>query len=501
MNATQTNRKWGWSVCIALALAAGEPAAAELPPMVTPSVRQPSRGGFDWQGFVGGLTRGMAERPPMRRPPSETYQPPMVVPDRPMRRPEEPYRPPLVIPGRRPIYRPEYVEPSVATPPTVTPAPNVVRSRVHIPPQESPLAGRISEVSTREAQAYAGELADVISAQLTVALGSIPPDGAHVEAIQKQAATLREMLSAKAPWREIEPVLKELLRGNSTDYPPKVIDAFKRVAQLIVVRDAFLVIAQARPRARAGTLPIAAIPIGVVWILFDPGLAAGTGLLVSDLVVVIGTGGQGELYVGYESVAAALGLPVGHGSPLPNIDEAEAESLKAEIVISHLQDAGANLNYVLNGRFPFVIKPGEKQKLPTDKSWTIEFDRGNNQGIARYGLTSGMYEFRVISERWDLVRPKFDITIDNREGNHDFNYVADNEVVTVKAGETKVHESSEPIIVKFDRGEGAEHAAAKNLNKSGTYKVAVDTQTNYLDLFDVSEETDQASPASERTGG
>jgi hypothetical protein len=37
--------------------------------------------------------------------------------------------------------------------------------------------------------------------------------------------------------------------------------------------------------------------------------------------------------------------------------------------------------------------------------------------------------------------------------------------------------------VKFDPGEGPEAPAQKLLNKSGTYKVAVDTQTNQLDLF------------------
>lgn len=500
-----TYRTFGWSACIALTLAVGQLiSAAEIPPMSTPGVRQPSRGGFDWQGFVGGLTRGMSERP-MRRPPSDADRVPMIIPERPTRRPSaEPYRPPLVIPGRRPTYRPDYGQPSirpVETPPAVTPAPNVVRARVRIPRQESPLVGRISEVSTREAQVYARELADFINTRLTAALGSLPADGAHVEAMQKQGATLREMLSSKSSWREIEPILKELLGGNSAEYPPKVIDAFKQIAQLIAVRDAFLVVAQSRPRARAGTLPIAAIPVGLIWILFDPGLAAGTGLFVSDVVVVIGTGGRGELYVAYESVAGALGIPVGSGSPLPDIDDAEAAALKDAIVIFHRQDADTDLNYVLNGRFAYVIKPGQKQRLQGDKSWSIEFDRGNDQGMARYGLTSGTYEFRIINERWDLVRQKFDVTIDNREGAQDFQYVANDEVITVRAGETKTHESSEPIVVKFDRGEGVDHAAAKNLNKSGTYKVAVDTQTNYLDLFAASDETDQEAPESGRTGG
>jgi hypothetical protein len=59
-----------------------------------------------------------------------------------------------------------------------------------------------------------------------------------------------------------------------------------------------------------------------------------------------------------------------------------------------------------------------------------------------------------------------------------------NEVVTVKAGEQKEIESTDPIVLAFDRGEGAEKPARKNLNKSGTYKIAIDTDTNYLDLFE-----------------
>ena len=47
----------------------------------------------------------------------------------------------------------------------------------------------------------------------------------------------------------------------------------------------------------------------------------------------------------------------------------------------------------------------------------------------------------------------------------------------------RLDESSEPIVVSFDRGEGVGKPARKNLNKSGTYKIAIDTDTNYLDLF------------------
>ncbi len=183
------------------------------------------------------------------------------------------------------------------------------------------------------------------------------------------------------------------------------------------------------------------------------------------------------------SAAEGLGLPVAAGEPEPDITPEEAETLSDHIVIRNRPDAANAVNYVLNRRLTYSIQPGYKQKIPAGQDWTIEFDRGDGTGVARYSLTKGFYEFRVMENRWELVKHDYKVTIDNRDGVQDFSYLMNNEVVTVPAGESKTHESLEPVVVEFDRGEGVENVARKNLNKNGTYKVAVDTETNYLDLF------------------
>jgi hypothetical protein len=365
--------------------------------------------------------------------------------------------------------------------------PNVVKLQVHVPKQSSPLEGRVSDISTREAQVYAQELADMINARLVAVIGALQTGGVDVAVMQRQADTVREMMSSGSRWRDLEQALKALLEGDTSKYPTKIVEELRRIAEFIVVRDAFLVVAVAPPRAHRGPLPVAAIPVGVIWILYDPSLASGTALLVNDMILVVGTGDQGQFTLARDCAAAALGLPVAPGDPVPDIGEAEAAALQDVVVIRHPTEAGSEVHYVLNGRFPFTIRPGLMQKLPANRQWSIEFDRGNSQGSARYVLTRGAYEFRVVNGRWDLIRLRFDVTIDNREGTQDFQYVAGNQVVTVKAGETKTHSSTEPLIVKFDRGEGPDQAATKNLNKSGTYKVAVNTQTNLLDLYAMTE--------------
>jgi hypothetical protein len=51
------------------------------------------------------------------------------------------------------------------------------------------------------------------------------------------------------------------------------------------------------------------------------------------------------------------------------------------------------------------MQPGYEQKLPSSRSWTIEFDRGESFGIARYRLTAGdTYAFAVTDRGWDVFR-------------------------------------------------------------------------------------------------
>jgi hypothetical protein len=67
----------------------------------------------------------------------------------------------------------------------------------------------------------------------------------------------------------------------------------------------------------------------------------------------------------------------------------------------------ATLSYKLNG-FPYRIQPGESQDLREDREWVIEFNRGGNFGLARYGLQPGLHSFSVTEHGWELYRTPFE---------------------------------------------------------------------------------------------
>jgi hypothetical protein len=63
----------------------------------------------------------------------------------------------------------------------------------------------------------------------------------------------------------------------------------------------------------------------------------------------------------------------------------------------------ATLSYAVNG-FPFQIKPGDHQDLPTDRTWVIAFNRGGDFGNAEYTLEPGEYTFGSSDRGWELSR-------------------------------------------------------------------------------------------------
>jgi hypothetical protein len=500
---TPSCRRWSW-LCVVLTvfltwgvsslLAAPQerrrqPTRRRLPPAtIDPAQpenkpnRPPSRdsGRFDWEGMVGGILGGMSGGGvrPDRFPSGPQY----MRPNRPQ------YVPPMRPQYGQPTYPQQVIpQPGVTIPGNVIvqPQPNEVIQR--IPEQSSPLAGRVWDVSVREARCYSKELRGMIQNHLASVIDDVGKGERDMASIRTAIDELQKLLEHDAPWPEIEPVLRSFLEENQASFSDAMMQRMQLVLQLVLIRDGFLMAGHAAPRGRGASMFIPEIPTGVIWIVYDPTLAPGTGLMVGERLMVCG-GGEGELMIVQTSAAEGLGLPVAPGDPLPDITPEEAETLGEFIVIRNRSDAANAVNYVLNRRLTYTAEPGYKQRIPADQDWIIEFDRGDGSAAARYSLSKGFYEFRVMEDRWELVKLDFKITIDNRDGVQDFSYLMNNEVVTVKAGESKMHESSEPVIVEFDRGEGAENAARKNLNKNGTYKVAVDTQTNYLDLF-TSEDT------------
>ena len=59
------------------------------------------------------------------------------------------------------------------------------------------------------------------------------------------------------------------------------------------------------------------------------------------------------------------------------------------------------LNYSIDGQL-YHLEPGQSQDVNAAPDATIEFGRGQDLGVARYGLRSGTFSFKSTSNGWDL---------------------------------------------------------------------------------------------------
>ena len=86
------------------------------------------------------------------------------------------------------------------------------------------------------------------------------------------------------------------------------------------------------------------------------------------------------------------------------------------ITISNPRSNAAALSYTLNGTV-YTIQPGYTQTLQEDRAWAIEFNRGPNQGQARYGLQTGAYSFGANGSGWELFNRPVETTSQNSPAN------------------------------------------------------------------------------------
>jgi hypothetical protein len=474
----------------AFSICFGAPLAATPPRSSNPQIFQPSRDGGstqsgssgsrgfdwgrDWPAVVGPMLQGGSQMPQHGSP--QYYPRPQRYPDYSEYPEGSSSFPP---PDSNRYWSPETIR---VTPPENVAVPEANVVTVEVPQQFSPMDGRVWEVSVREARCYSGSLAELIDQALDKMMTSVGK-GTDAASMRQQVHKIQEMIAANASWQEMEPAVRALAEVSPVAGREGIGEQYEHILQMILVRDAFLKVGHSGPRGRGGPIKLARIPTGMLWIVFDPTLAVGTGLLVNDNVLVCGSGGRGDLWIEQTFAASALGLPVGIGEPVPDVMGGEEQPLDEAIIITNKKEAATPVHFVLDNREPYSLEPGQQQRLDANRRWIIEFDRGNRQGTARYSLTQGAYEFRVVDGKWELVKLTFNVTLDNHDGDQDFQCVIENQVVTVPAGESIVHKSKVPVIVEFDRGAGPDSLARKNLNKSGTFKVAVNTDTNYLDLF------------------
>ena len=64
---------------------------------------------------------------------------------------------------------------------------------------------------------------------------------------------------------------------------------------------------------------------------------------------------------------------------------------------------GTTLSFTIRGT-RYVLEPGARQELHFGGPRTIEFDRGDSFGIARYALRDGVYAFTATDHGWALRR-------------------------------------------------------------------------------------------------
>ena len=73
------------------------------------------------------------------------------------------------------------------------------------------------------------------------------------------------------------------------------------------------------------------------------------------------------------------------------------------ILISNPASNSATVAYAINGK-QYSLEPGSQHEIVGKISWTIEFDRGNGVGRARYSLREGNYKFSRKERQWNFYR-------------------------------------------------------------------------------------------------
>lgn len=238
-----------------------------------------------------------------------------------------------------------------------------------------------------------------------------------------------------------------------------------------------------------GKGPVAKLPIGNdVTLIFDPTLPEDTAIVLSDQAMLISRDGHNSLKILKGNAAEALGLPIVTGTPLA---EAEGAEMVDGVLLINPSSSRGTVNYNINGNH-YVAQSGMQQKLamlPDDRKWLIEFDRGENFGSATYTLPMGTYRFTPTDRGWELFRQKFEIVLDNSQSNQEFNFNFQGENLIVPAAAGRTLNSIYPIVVRFDRGNGAAFVAKSTSMTVGTLQIGVNPNDNLWDLFPTSGNT------------
>jgi hypothetical protein len=245
--------------------------------------------------------------------------------------------------------------------------------------------------------------------------------------------------------------------------------------------------------ATPGKGPVAKLPNGNnVTLVFDPALARGVAIVLSDEAILIGHEGDPALTITTGNAAEALGLPIVTGTPLA---EEEGVEVTDGVLLVNPANSQGTLNYNINGNH-YVAEPGMSQKLApraNGREWVVEFDRGATFGSATYKLAPGTYNFTPTDQGWQLYRQRFEVVLDNSQSDQEFNYIFRGEDQTVPAGGSRTLSSTYPIVVRFDRGNGSDFVTKSTSLAVGNLQIGVNPTDNLWDLFPTSANHREAS--------
>ncbi len=168
------------------------------------------------------------------------------------------------------------------------------------------------------------------------------------------------------------------------------------------------------------------------------------------------------------------------GEPVPASTAEDCRLRYQKTILSCPRDLTSTIAYSINDT-SFQISGGNRQTLPVDQQWIINFDRLNGKGTATYALTPGKhFVFSQKDGSYDLASRTHKITIANPSSKGSFNVVAMNELLSLPAGEAFELESDLPLSIGFDGGNG--QVIYRELSR-GDYQIGINAHTKLWDIF------------------
>jgi hypothetical protein len=239
-----------------------------------------------------------------------------------------------------------------------------------------------------------------------------------------------------------------------------------------------LVISQAVARARPGIqTQTAAVPAGEVDIVYHPGLPEGGTIVLDDQTVMLGTGGVGTMHVQHGNVAQQQGYQLAAGESLADDN---TPLVKSGILIEN--PTQTEVHFVL-GNQRFSLEPRGRKTFSASSS-LIDFDSGNGGKRLQYQVTAGTSQFVVRDGGWGFQKiTSFDAVIDNSANDSPFQYIVQGEHQVVAPHATQSHSSLYPLVVRFDRGNGADTKQVVSNQQKATLTVGLNPNDNLWDLY------------------